>query len=92
MNSLALIGSPGAVWIYAHHLFSRGRRVPPASGLAWGSGRGAWDGGKPQPAGNVAGTGSRILEPCSEPPAPRSPGAYLPAPGSRELPRRPRRP
>lgn len=46
MNSRALIGSPGALWIYACRLSSRGRRarpgslpMAPASRLAGGSGR-----------------------------------------------------
>ena len=94
MNSRALIGSPGALWIYASCLSSRGCRAPPgvvSEGVGLGTGQRLRQlgfylcrcvGASPEPQ---LGTARPV-------PRSRCPGAYLPAPGSPEPPRRPRRP
>ena len=94
MNSRALIGSPGDLWIYASCLSSRGCRAPPgvvSEGVGLGTGQRLRQlgfylcrcvGASPEPQ---LGTARPV-------PRSRCPGAYLPAPGSPEPPRRPRRP
>lgn len=95
MNSRALIGSPGALWIYACRLSSRGRRESCRGSFrrrgSWDS-LGPWRRGAPPPGRGIAGAGLGPARPVLCPgPGPRSPSAYLPARGSPELPRWPRR-
>lgn len=94
MNSRALIGSPGALWIYACRLSSRGRRAPPGV-VSEGVGLGAGQGLGPRgfcPRRRVGALPETHLGTASPVPPSQRSGASLPAPGSPELPLRPHRP
>lgn len=85
MNSRALIRSPGALWIYACRLSSRGRRESCRGSFrrrrSWDS-LGPWRRGALPPGRGIAGAGTRARAPCPVPrPGPAEPQRLPASPG-----------